>query len=125
MPGDRVFLFVPKWVWRHSGSPESGGLTPFCEAKDRGEQYPVCEVETSVWWADPFPAHPGSLMSVALMSVVFPELAGGAKAVEAPSSFGVTAAMESGIQGAETWRINLSGTQIGESASCGKIQAYP
>ena len=102
MPDGRVFLFVPKWVWGHVRSPETGGLTPFCEAKDRGEQYPVCEVETSVWWADPFRAHPGSLMSVVLMSVVFPMLAGEAKAEEAPSSFGVGAAVESGIRGAET-----------------------
>ena len=97
MPDGRVFLFVPKYVWRHSGSPESGGLTPFCEAKDWGERYPVCEVETSVWWVDSFPAHPGSLMSVAPMSVVFPEPAGGAKAEEALSSFGVAAAVKPGI----------------------------
>lgn len=64
-------------------------------------------------------------MSVAPMSVVFPVLAGGAKAEEALFSFGVAAAVELGIREAETWRINLSGTQIGESASCGKIQAYP
>ena len=58
---------------------------------------PVCEVETSVWWADLFPAHLGFLMSVAPMSVMFPMLAGGAKAEKAPSSFGVMAAVESGI----------------------------
>ena len=120
-----MFLFVPKWVRRHSGSPESGGLTPFCEAKDRGEQHPVCEVETSAWWADPFLAHPGSPMSVVPTPAAFPLLVGGAKAEEVPSFFGVAVAGESGIQGAETWRINLSGTQIGKSASCGKMQAYP
>ena len=120
-----MFLFVPKWVRRHSGSPESGGLTPFCEAKDRGEQHPVCEVETSAWCADPFLAHPGSPMSVVPTPAAFPMLVGGAKAEEVPSFFGVAVAGESGIQGAETWRINLSGTQIGESASCGKMQAYP
>ena len=30
-----------------------------------------------------------------------------------------------GCLGAATWRISLSGTQIGESASCWKTQAYP
>ena len=120
-----MFLFVPKWIWRHSGSPESGGLTPFCEANGRGEQYPVYEVETCTWWVDPFLAHPGSPMSVVPTPAAFPMLAGAVKAEEVPSFFRVAAAGESSIRGAETWRINLSGTQIGESSSCGKIQAYP
>ena len=42
-------------------------------------------------------------MSVVLMSVVFPMLAGEAKAEETPSSFRVVAAVEYGIRGAETW----------------------
>ena len=64
-------------------------------------------------------------MSVVLKPVAFPVLAGGMKVEEVPFFFEVMAARESGIRGAETWRINLSGTQIGESASCGKMQAYP
>ena len=92
--------------------------------RDQGEQYPVCEVETSVWWADPSLAHPGSPMSVVQRSAAFPMLAEGAEVEEASSFFWVMAVGESGIQGAVTWRINLSGTQIGESESCGKIQAY-
>ena len=49
----------------------------------------------------------------------------GAELEEASSFLGVEAAGKSGIWGAETWQINLSGTQIGKSASCGNIQAYP
>ena len=93
--------------------------------RDQGEQYPVCEVVTSVLWADPFLAHPGSPMSVVRRSAVLPGLAESAEIEEASSFFWVMAVGESGIQGAVTWRINLSGTQIGESVSCGKIQAYP
>ena len=52
-------------------------------------------------------------------------LAEGAEVEEASSFLGVMAAGKTGIGGAETWQINLSGTQIGKSASCGKIQAYP
>ena len=64
-------------------------------------------------------------MSVVPTLVAFLVLVGVVKVEEVPSFFGVMAAGESDIRGAETWRINLSGTQIGESASCGKIQAYP
>lgn len=85
----------------------------------------MCEAETSAWWADPFLAHQGSPKSVVPMSVAFPVLAEGAEAEEVSFFLGVVAAGESGIRGAETWQINRSGTQIGESASCGKIQAYP
>ena len=56
---------------------------------------------------------------------MLPGLAESAEIEEASSFFWVMAVGESGIQGAVTWRINLSGTQIGESVSCGKIQAYP
>ena len=125
VPGDRVFLFVPKWVWGHSGSPELGGLGWFCGAGNQGESCLVCEAEKSVRRADPFLAHPRSLKSIVLISVASPVLAGEAEAEGAPSSCEVVAAVESGIRGAETLRINLSGTQIGESASCGKTQAYP
>ena len=44
---------------------------------------------------------------------------------EASSSLEIAVVGDSGIRGAETWRISLSGTQLGESAFCGKIQAYP
>ena len=81
----------------------------------------MCEAETSAWWADPFLAHLGFLTSVVSMSAAFPLLAEGAEAEEVSSFFGISAAGEFGIRGAETWLINWSGTQIGESASCGKI----
>ena len=77
-----------------------------------------------VWWVGPFAVHLGSLMSVVPRSAALPILVDGVEVWEASSFSGVMAAEESGIWGAETWRISLSGTQIRESASCGKI-AYP
>ena len=93
--------------------------------RGQGEQYPVYEVVTSVWRVAPFLALPGSPMSAVLGSAVLPVLAEGAGVEEASSFLEITLAGESIIRGAKTWRISLSGTQIGESASCGKIQAYP
>ena len=64
-------------------------------------------------------------MSAVPESAVHPVLAEGAGVEEASSFLEIAVVGESGIRGAETWRISLSGTQIGEPASCGKIQAYP
>ena len=100
---------------------ELGVLMDSCEAKNQGEQYPVSEVVTSVQWVAPLLAHPGSPMSAVPGSAAFPLLVEGVGEEEASSSLEIVVAGESGIRGAETWRISLSGTQIGESASCGKI----
>ena len=72
----------------------------------------------------PFAVHLGSPMSVIPRSAALPILVDGVEVWEASSFSGVTAVEESSIGGAETWRISLSGTQIRESASCGKIEAY-
>ena len=48
-------------------------------------------------------------MSVILMSVALPVLGEGAETEEVSSFFRVTAARESSIRVAETWRINRSG----------------
>ena len=71
--------------------------------RDQGEQYPVCELETSVLWVHPSLAHLGSPMSVIPRSVTFPMLVEGAELEEASSFLGVEAAGKSGIWGAETW----------------------
>ena len=64
-------------------------------------------------------------MSAVPGSAAFPVLVEGEGKEEASSSLEIAVVGDSGIRGAETWRISLSGTQLGESAFCGKIQAYP
>ena len=103
---------------------ELGVLMDSCEAKNQGAQYPVSEVVTSVQWVAPLLAYPGSPMSAVLGSAAFPVLAGGAEEEGVSSFLEIAVAGDSDIRGAETWRISLSGTQIGASASCGKTQAY-
>lgn len=63
-------------------------------------------------------------MSVVLGSAGLSRWAAEAGAEEWPSSV-VEAMGEPGAWGAATWWISLSRIQIRESASCGKIQAYP
>lgn len=104
---------------------ELGVLMDSCEAKNQGAQYPVSEVVTSVQWVAPLLAYPGSPMSAVLGSAAFPVLEEGAEEEGVSSFLEIAVAGDSDIRGAETWRISLSGTQIGASASCGKTQAYP
>ena len=58
---------------------------------------------TSVWWAGPLPAYPGSLMSVVLRPTAFLILVEGVEGVEleeAHSFFGVATVEEPGVWGA-------------------------
>ena len=73
----------------------------------------------------PLLAHPGSLVSVVSRTVGRPILAEEVDVEEAPSFFVVMAVEEPGVWEAVTWWISLLRTQIRESVSCGKTQAYP
>ena len=74
---------------------------------------------STVRWA---PA-PRLVRPAALNGRLFCAAAAGAE--ECPSSFVMEAMGEPDVWGTATWRISLSRIQIGESASCGKIQAHP
>ena len=81
-----------------------------------------CPRRTS-WWF-PF-VLPGSPLPVVSESAGPSRWAAEAGAEACPSSFVVEAMGEPDVWGTATWRISLSGIQIGYSAPWGKIQAHP